>query len=218
MSAWRAAVALAFAACLAGCAPEKEPAPADSSAALTDPDHPGEDVPAPPAAPTDVAPAPPPATKGQGAGAPIDFTGVAGVAFGSAPDPLREAWPGGVAPDAAAAPGDCQFLYAQPKPPESYGVAFMVEDGRFVRADVDAPDVIAPGGGHAGMTLDQLRATYAGRYTEQPHKYEEGGKVLVVAAPGTGTAKLVFEVSAAGTVTQWRIGLPPQVDYVEGCA
>lgn len=217
MSARRAAVAVAIATCLAACAPEREPAPASSSAALTDPDHPGEDAPAPAASP-DVAPAPPPAAKGHGAGAPIDFDGVAGVAFGSAPDPLREAWPGGVAPDAAAAPGDCQFLYAQPKPPESYGVAFMVEDGRLVRVDVDAPDVLAPGGGHAGMTLDELRATYAGRFQEQPHKYEEGGKVLVVAAPGGSAGRLVFEVDAAGRVTQWRIGLPPQVDYIEGCA
>ncbi|TQC57293.1 lectin, partial [Pantoea dispersa] len=28
---------------------------------------------------------------------------------------------------------------------------------------------------------------------------------------------LVFETDAAGKVVAWRVGLPPQVDYVEGC-
>jgi hypothetical protein len=28
----------------------------------------------------------------------------------------------------------------------------------------------------------------------------------------------VFETDAGGTVTEWRAGVPPQVDYVEGCS
>jgi hypothetical protein len=219
MSPCRALVSILVAAALAGCAPEKEPAPASSTAALTDPDHPGEDVPAP-AAPDAAAPVAPPATpgEGEGDGARIGFDGVAGVAFGGSPEPLRTAFAEGVVADAAPEAGACHFLYVQPKPIDGYGIALMVEGGRFVRVDVDAPDVRAPGGGHAGMTLEQLRAAYAGRLQEQPHKYEEGGKVVVVPAPAGGAAKLVFEVDAAGTVTQWRAGLPPQVDYVEGCA
>jgi hypothetical protein len=31
-------------------------------------------------------------------------------------------------------------------------------------------------------------------------------------------AKLVFETDAAGKATAWRVGLSPQVDYVEGCS
>ena len=33
--------------------------------------------------------------------------------------------------------------------------------------------------------------------------------------------ELVFEIDGKGdqaTATEWRIGLPPQVDYVEGCS
>ena len=30
--------------------------------------------------------------------------------------------------------------------------------------------------------------------------------------------RLVFEVDAAGKVTSWRVGLSPQVEYVEGCS
>jgi hypothetical protein len=29
---------------------------------------------------------------------------------------------------------------------------------------------------------------------------------------------LVFETDAAGKVTEWRAGLPPQVGYIEGCS
>ncbi|HWI23748.1 MAG TPA: lectin, partial [Lysobacter sp.] len=33
-----------------------------------------------------------------------------------------------------------------------------------------------------------------------------------------GKGVLVFETDAAGKVTAWRAGVPPQVDYVEGCS
>jgi len=205
----------AFAAALAACGRTEAP-PASTQAALTDPEHPGEQV-APPAEPT-AEPAPMPPVDAPAPGAAIAWTGVAGVAFGTAPDALRTAWPGGALPDAPVAPGLCHFLYAQPKPQDGYGVAFMVEGDKFVRVDVEAPDVIAPGGGHAGMTADAIRAAYAGRIEEQPHKYLEGGKYLVVSPADGGTARLVFEVDAAGNVTGWRLGLPPQVNQVEGCA
>ena len=29
---------------------------------------------------------------------------------------------------------------------------------------------------------------------------------------------LLFETNAEGNVASWRIGVPPQVDYVEGCS
>jgi hypothetical protein len=209
---------LALALAIGACGRTGEPAPTGTAAALTDPEHPGEEPAAPPSvAPTQPA-APPPVDAAPPAIA-IDYTGVAGVGFGTSPDALRTAWPGGVAPDAPVAPGLCHFLYAQPKPQDSFGVAFMVEGDKFVRVDVEAPDVRAPGGGHAGMTAADVRAAYAGHVEEQPHKYIEGGKYLVVTPADASIAtRLVFEVDAAGLVTGWRLGLPPQVHYVEGCA
>jgi len=29
---------------------------------------------------------------------------------------------------------------------------------------------------------------------------------------------LLFETDAAGKITRWRVGVPPQIDYVEGCS
>ena len=213
----RAWLALPLACVLAACGPADAPASAGKDA-LTDPDAIGEEPVAPPAPDLTAPPVAAPAVPGAPPAVAIDYTGVAGVAFGTAPDALRTAWPGGAAPDAPVAPGLCHFLYAQPKPRESFGVAFMVEGDKFVRVDVDAPDLRAPGGGHAGMTADAVRATYAGRIEEQPHKYVAGGKYLIVAPDDGGPARLVFEVDAGGIVTGWRLGLPPQVHYVEGCA
>jgi len=210
-------VAFALAGALVACAPAPEPVDASSDAALTDPEHPGEE-PAAPAATPSAPPLSPPAAADAGTGPRIDWASVAGVAFGAAPDALRSAWPGGVAADAAVAPGACHFLYVQPKPIDGYGVALMVEGDRFVRIDVDAPDVRAPGGGHAGMTAEAVRAAYGAGIEEQAHKYVEGGKYLVVAPAGGAATRLVFEVDPAGIVTSWRLGLPPQVHYVEGCA
>ncbi len=44
----------------------------------------------------------------------------------------------------------------------------------------------------------------------------EGAKYLRVTRDGS-EAVLLFETDAQGRVEEWRIGLPPQVDYVEGC-
>ena len=94
----------------------------------------------------------------------------------------------------------------------------MMEDGKFVRYDVGNVTEIAPGGGKVGMVIEQLKLLYGDALQSAPHKYVEGGKVFSVAAPDGAAAKLVFEADGVGKVTAWRVGLPPQVDYVEGCS
>ncbi|RZA22649.1 MAG: lectin, partial [Lysobacteraceae bacterium] len=71
--------------------------------------------------------------------------------------------------------------------------------------------------GKRGMSLDEIRKLYPGA-EEQPHKYVEGGKNLRIKDSGGGNGVLVFEIDAAGKVSAWRVGVPPQVDYVEGCS
>jgi len=95
--------------------------------------------------------------------------------------------------------------------------AFMFEGGRFVRYDVGTAKETAPGGGEVGMHAEQIRALYGARVGESPHKYVAGARVLRVTA-SQGTGVLVFETDAQGRVVRWRAGVPPQVDYVEGCA
>ena len=92
----------------------------------------------------------------------------------------------------------------------------MFEDGRFVRYDVGTAKEAAPGGGRVGMDEAQIRTLYGARVQVQPHKYVAGAKYLCIAAL-QGDGALVFETDEHGKVTRWRVGVLPQVDYVEGC-
>ena len=44
------------------------------------------------------------------------------------------------------------------------------------------------------------------------------GRWLVVRPADGGEARLVFETGVDGVITSWRVGLEPQVHYVEGCS
>jgi hypothetical protein len=199
---------LTFALVIASCsrAPadaSRETAWRDSADADATTDEPLEDVP-PATAPGAAAALTPSA---------VDFDAAGPVPFGSDAQALQLAHAGDG--DGAAA-GACHFLFQQPRPAHGYGTAFMVEDGRFVRMDVDDPAATAPGGGRVGMSAAQIMALYPGHIEERLHKYVQGAKYLRVTREGSQTV-LLFVTDAQGKVQAWRVGLPPQVDYVEGC-
>ncbi|MGJ4803728.1 hypothetical protein [Luteimonas sp. SDU82] len=148
----------------------------------------------------------------------ITFAGFGPASFGASAEVVRQAWGGDLGDAQPAEPGGCHYLIPQPLGPEGYRTAFMVEGDRFVRMDVRDAGVTAPGGAKIGMSGDEVRALYPGRVEEQPHKYDPEGRVLRVAAPGADSGVLVLELDAAGRVDEWRVGVPPQVDYVEGCS
>lgn len=66
------------------------------------------------------------------------------------------------------------------------------------------------------MTVAEVRALYPDGLAEQPHKYIPGALSLRHADAQSQSA-LVFDTDANGKVTNWRVGVAPQVDYVEGC-
>ncbi|TWT16896.1 hypothetical protein [Luteimonas wenzhouensis] len=207
---------LSFAA-LAGCdggptAPAGPP-PAVQPPAPAGPAQPGE--PASPSRPS-AAPAGPLRIDGAAEGA-LRFDGFGPVRFGDDAQAVRQAWGGDLGAAGPVEPGGCHYLIPQPLGPEGYRIAFMVEGDRFVRVDVADPSIEAPGGARVGMAGDAVRALYPGRVAEQPHKYDPDGRVLRVAAPA-GEGALVLELDADGRVDEWRVGIPPQVDYVEGCS
>jgi len=148
----------------------------------------------------------------------IGFAGFGPAQFGASAEAVRQAWGGDLGDAQPSEPGGCYYLIPQPLGSEGYRTGFMIEGDRFVRVDVRDADVTAPGGAKIGMSGDEVRALYEGRVDEQPHKYDPQGKVLRVAAPDGGSGALVLELDAAGRVDAWRVGVPPQVDYVEGCS
>jgi hypothetical protein len=116
------------------------------------------------------------------------------------------------------APGEgetCYYLNPVSNPAPGY-FAFMIEDGKFVRYDVGNDKETAPGGGKVGMLTSDIEALYPGRVEQQPHEYSDGKYLRIKDTAGNGV--LLFETDAAGKVTEWRVGVPPQADYVEGCA
>ena len=141
--------------------------------------------------------------------------------FGMTADEAREAWNGNPLEPAADAAGDtmaCHHLgpAGQSTPAQ---LAFMFEDDLFVRYSVESDEITAPGGGRVGMDEATLQGLYGKSLEASAHKYVEGGKIL--ASPQDGGALpsiLVFELDPAGVVTSWRVGLSPQVHYVEGCS
>ncbi len=115
-------------------------------------------------------------------------------------------------------PGGCYYLLPQARSANGYRLGFMIEQDRFARVDVDAVDIEAPGGGRVGMNAQDIDRLYAGRISKQPHKYVDGGQYLRIVDASGGPGVLLFETDAKGVVSSWRIGVPPQVDYVEGCS
>jgi hypothetical protein len=138
--------------------------------------------------------------------------------FGMTTAEMREAWGptlNGTPPDGD--PGACHYLNVVGAGATPY-LAFMVEGGRFVRYDVSNDALLAPGGGRRGMTEAALQALYGGALQAAPHEYVEGGKYLAFDTSGVAPSRLVFETDARGVATEWRVGLSPQADYVEGCS
>ncbi|MFT3761128.1 MAG: hypothetical protein QM761_00665 [Pseudoxanthomonas sp.] len=148
----------------------------------------------------------------------IGFAGFGPAKFGATAEEVRMAWGGDLGDAAPDEPGGCYYLTPQPQHAQGDKIGFMIEGDRFVRIDVASDAIAAPGGGRVGMSADELRVLYGSALESMPHKYVEGGRYLSVAASGAAPSKLVFETDENGKATHWRIGLAPQVDYVEGCS
>ena len=172
------------------------------------------------ATPMAEAPAPTPAADDTAAPAgPVSqasFLGYGDMKLGSTVEEARAAW-GGELNGAPMEGTTCHYLWPKwiTRPAD---FAFMMEDGKFVRYDVGTDKETAPGGGKVGMSVEELQKLYGGALKASPHKYTQGGQYLSMDAGDVAPTRLVFEVDAAGKVTSWRVGLSPQVEYVEGCS
>lgn len=193
---------------LSGCQREDAPAPA-AEPQTTATSTPMAETPAPtPAADDTAAPAGPVSQA--------SFLGYGDMKLGSTIDEARTAW-GGELNGAPMEGTTCHYLWPKwiTRPAD---FAFMMEEGKFVRYDVGTDKETAPGGGKVGMSVDELQKLYGGALKASPHKYTQGGQYLAMDAGDVAPTRLIFEADAAGKVTSWRVGLSPQVEYVEGCS
>lgn len=153
----------------------------------------------------------------------INFEGFGPAKFGDNEESVRMSWGRPLNASKPAVGATCYYLYLDPKPEHYQEIAFMFEDGKFVRYDVDDSKWVAPGNIVVGDTLEKVLKAHAGHIQNQPHKYIEGAHTLVVTPPviksgEKSNASLIFETDANNIVINWRIGVSPQVYYVEGCS
>lgn len=171
-------------------------------------------------APAAPAPMDQPAQDVPPATAPADglahYGGYGDMLFGMTDAETKAAW-GGELKGAPAKHQICYYLSPISNPMPSY-FAFMIENDKFVRYDVRNDKQQAPGGGKVGMSAAQIEKLYPGRVKSSPHKYVKGGQYLRIKGNDGSGGVLVFETDDAGKVSQWRVGQPPAVDYVEGCS
>jgi hypothetical protein len=164
-----------------------------------------------------VPPANAPKSATDDAGA-AHYDGYANVRFGMTAAEVAHAWEGplnGMPKPGAGSQDGCYYLNPVGNRSPAY-FALMIEHGKLVRYDISNDKDVAPGGGKVGMVAAEIQSLYPGRIEQQPHKYTDG-KYLRIKDAASGHV-LVFETDAAGKVTGWRVGMPPQVDYVEGCS
>ncbi|MFL5582720.1 MAG: hypothetical protein ACJ8AO_20340 [Gemmatimonadaceae bacterium] len=96
------------------------------------------------------------------------------------------------------------------------GLRIMMAGGRVARVDVDSATVPTTRGARVGDTEARVRELYGSALREEPHKYVEGGRYLIVRGADT-TRAIVFETDGR-VVRHLRAGRTPEVMWVEGCA
>lgn len=124
----------------------------------------------------------------------------------------RSALGGALAVPAGTDTAGCGYVQWRGGPP---GVRVMIEGGRVARVDVDSVGVATSTGARVGDAESEVQRRYGGRAVVAPHKYEQGHYLTVIDPADTNHA-IVFE-TRGGTVTRFRAGRRPQVEYVEGC-
>ncbi len=108
------------------------------------------------------------------------------------------------------------FYVASKKVPA--GVKFMVVDGKIRRVDITKSTVSTLSGARVGDAEKAILKLYGKKIVVEAHKYDEHGHYLIYVPKDKWDKKyrLIFETSKK-RVTQFRIGLLPEVEWVEGC-
>lgn len=145
----------------------------------------------------------------------IHFEGFGPAKFGDNEESVRIAWGRPLEADKPAIGSSCYNLYQTPASLKN--IVFMFENNQFVRYDVKDSQLTAPGNIKVGNNVDAILQSNFANLIIQPHKYSKGARDFIVMPKAHKNTQLIFEVDAHNKITQWRIGVKPQVNYVEGC-
>lgn len=109
--------------------------------------------------------------------------------------------------------GDQGCFYVHPS--RHSHIAFMIEDGRLARVDIDAPGIPTAEGIQVGDSELQARQIYGTRLRIEPQKYTDEGHYLTVHS-SNGQYGVRFETEK-GKIQRFYAGRFAAVQYVEGC-
>jgi|GEM_PF-162912 len=147
------------------------------------------------------------------------FDGYGQIRFGTAAADMSEAWGGELVTLGKDLSLACYFM-TPTWVKTSAEFNFMIGDGKFARFETTATEFVAPGGGKVGATMAEISKLYPGRIEERTYDTADGVYLYIKDAKG-GKGVLVFVIDDdkgdAAKVTRWYVGVPPQVDYVQGC-
>lgn len=144
----------------------------------------------------------------------IGLTGIGPVLVGmsvtQAIDATQGAWVVGEALEGS----DCRHAHPEKGPK---GVAFMFVGGRIARVEVDEPGVRTAAGAQVGDTEARIKSLYPGIKSE-PHHYEDGHYLIYTPKDAKQKKyRLIFETNGK-TVTRYRAGALPAIEWIEGCS
>jgi hypothetical protein len=94
-------------------------------------------------------------------------------------------------------------------------ISFMILDGHFVRADVDARGMATTEGSQVGDLESATLRTYGAKMKVEPHQYIDDGHYLTMRS-STGKYGVRFETEK-GKIISFYVGLFSAIQYVEGC-
>lgn len=144
----------------------------------------------------------------------ITADGLCGVRFGMSAEEAKAAHERGLHDMGDSAVGEEQACYYLGPQRGNYDVGYMVVDGSVQRVDIRAPGVATAQGVEVGMPATAVEGLYQ-EIERQPNKYTDRDNLIIQLQ---GDAKLIMETDEAGNISTYRVGLPPAVDYVEGCS
>jgi hypothetical protein len=99
------------------------------------------------------------------------------------------------------------------------GTSLMVIKDTVVRVDVFSAGILTPEGAGVGDTEARLREIYGTRAVVTPHKYSgPDGHYVTVLDPAADSLHMTIFETDGEKVLQYRAGVAPGVQYVEGCA
>jgi len=101
------------------------------------------------------------------------------------------------------------------RPAKHPHISFMILDGRFVRADVDARGIATTDGIQVGDSESEVRHRYGQKMKVEPHQYIDDGHYLTLRS-ADGKYGVRFETEK-GKIIDFYAGRFSAIQYVEGC-